>query len=59
MVFQLINARVFGKTDSDTIEDFSGGYSFEEAFVTPFQPARPAGENRLQTRSEETARKEN
>lgn len=38
MVFHLINEQVFGKQDSDTLEDFSDIYSFEEAFVAPFLP---------------------
>lgn len=38
MVFNLIEAGVFGKTDTDSLEDFRGGYSFHEAFVVPFQP---------------------
>lgn len=38
MVFHLIEAGVFGKSDKDSIEDFKGGYSFHEAFVRPFLP---------------------
>jgi uncharacterized repeat protein (TIGR04138 family) len=38
MVFALINASIFGKSDDDCIEDFKAVYSFEDAFVTPFQP---------------------
>jgi uncharacterized repeat protein (TIGR04138 family) len=38
MVFQLVDSGVFGKTDSDSIEDFRGGYTFHEAFVVPFLP---------------------
>ena len=41
IVFNLIEARVFGKTEHDTIQDFGGGYDFEEAFVKPFQPSQP------------------
>src|SRR5213083_2620229 len=43
MVFNLINAGVFVKTDEDSIEDFKNVYDFEEAFVRPFAPAKPAG----------------
>jgi uncharacterized repeat protein (TIGR04138 family) len=43
MVYELIRVGVFGKTDSDSIDDFKGGYDFHEAFVVPFQPASPAG----------------
>jgi uncharacterized repeat protein (TIGR04138 family) len=40
MVFNLIEAGVFGKTDTDSREDFKDGYSFHEAFVVPFQPEK-------------------
>jgi len=44
MVFNLIRAGIFGKTDTDTIEDFRNGYDFCEAFVKPFLPeARDCG----------------
>jgi uncharacterized repeat protein (TIGR04138 family) len=41
MVFNLIAAGVFGKTEEDSIEDFKNVYDFEEAFVRPFAPAKP------------------
>ena len=41
MVFNLIGAGVFGKTEQDSIEDFKNVYDFEEAFVKPFAPAKP------------------
>jgi uncharacterized repeat protein (TIGR04138 family) len=40
IVFDLIGAGVFGKTDSDTLEDFRGGLDFQAAFVQPFEPVR-------------------
>ena len=43
IVFNLIEARVFGKTDEDTRADFVGHYDFEEAFVKPFLPTGAAG----------------
>jgi len=43
MVFNLIHAGVFGKTEEDSIEDFKNVYDFEEAFVKPFAPEKPAG----------------
>jgi uncharacterized repeat protein (TIGR04138 family) len=44
IVFNLIEYHVFSKTESDRREDFTDLYSFDEAFVKPFQPARrPAG----------------
>ncbi len=42
MVFNLIGAGVFGKTEEDSIEDFKNVYDFEEAFVKPFVPSKPA-----------------
>jgi uncharacterized repeat protein (TIGR04138 family) len=39
MVFNLIEAGVFGRADDDRIEDFENGFCFEEAFVAPFRPA--------------------
>jgi hypothetical protein len=38
MVFNLIEAGVFGRADDDRIEDFENGFSFEEAFLEPFRP---------------------
>ena len=42
IVFNLIEYNVFAKTESDKREDFSDIYSFDEAFVKPFQPTRRA-----------------
>lgn len=40
MVFNLIDEKVFGKQDSDSKDDFSSIYNFDDAFVKPFQPRR-------------------
>jgi uncharacterized repeat protein (TIGR04138 family) len=48
MVFNLIGAGVFGKTEQDSIEDFKNVYDFEEAFVRPFAPAKPSAKNPAQ-----------
>ena len=40
IVFNLIEYNVFSKTDNDRLEDFSEVYTFEDAFVKPFQPKR-------------------
>lgn len=40
IVFNLIDYNVFSKTDTDRKEDFSDIYTFEEAFVKPFEPQR-------------------
>ena len=42
MVFNLIGAGIFGKTDEDSIEDFKSVYDFQEAFVKPFAPKEKA-----------------
>ena len=42
MVFNLIDAGIFGKTDQDTIDDFKACYTFHEAFVAPYVPEKPA-----------------
>jgi uncharacterized repeat protein (TIGR04138 family) len=42
MVFNLIEAGIFGKTEEDSLEDFKNVYDFEVAFVKPFTPAKPA-----------------
>src|ERR1700736_170083 len=40
MVFNLIDAGIFGKTERDSIEDFKNVYDFEEVFVKPFAPTK-------------------
>jgi uncharacterized repeat protein (TIGR04138 family) len=39
IVFSLIRAGEFQKTEEDSIEHFKNGFSFREAFVDPFLPA--------------------
>lgn len=39
IVFLFIENGVFGKQDSDTLDDFDEIYTFEEAFTKPFLPA--------------------
>ena len=41
IVFNLVEAGRLGKTESDSREDFKGGYDFEEAFLQPFEPQQP------------------
>jgi uncharacterized repeat protein (TIGR04138 family) len=38
IVFNLIEVGLLGKNDQDSIEDFAGGYDFDEAFRLPFLP---------------------
>ncbi|AKC81569.1 hypothetical protein IMCC26134_00085 [Verrucomicrobia bacterium IMCC26134] len=40
IVYNLIDYNVFSKTESDRREDFEGIFTFEAAFVAPFQPRR-------------------
>ena len=41
IVFNLIEYKVFSKTETDRLEDFAAIYDFEEAFVKPFLPVLP------------------
>jgi uncharacterized repeat protein (TIGR04138 family) len=41
MVFILIGAGIFVKTEEESMEDFKSVYDFEEAFVKPFAPEKP------------------
>lgn len=38
VVFNLVEVGLLGKTEEDSIEDFSDGYDFDEAFRLPFLP---------------------
>ena len=38
MVFHLIDEQMFGRQDSDSLDDFDGVIDFDDAFVAPFQP---------------------
>jgi uncharacterized repeat protein (TIGR04138 family) len=38
MVFNLVNAGIFGKTEDDTLESFRDLFDFQEEFVGPFLP---------------------
>lgn len=40
LVFNLVEANVFSKTDRDTLEEFRAGLDFDEAFTAPFRPKR-------------------
>jgi uncharacterized repeat protein (TIGR04138 family) len=42
MVFNLIGAGIFGKTEEDSIDDFKNVFDFQEAFVKPFAPEKLA-----------------
>ena len=38
VVFNLIEAEVFSKSEADQLSDFDGVFGFEEAFDAPFRP---------------------
>jgi len=40
IVFNMIEHKVASKTDSDTRDDFKGGYNFEDVFRKPFVPSK-------------------
>lgn len=46
IVFQLVEYGVFGRTEEDSLEDFSGSYNFLDAFVKPFLPERAPAEKK-------------
>ena len=42
IVFNMIEHGIASKTESDKREDFSGNFSFDNAFRKPFLPVKPA-----------------
>jgi uncharacterized repeat protein (TIGR04138 family) len=38
IVFNIVEAGLFSKTDTDTRDDFQNGYTFDDAFRKPFLP---------------------
>ncbi|MEM1058868.1 MAG: Minf_1886 family protein [Verrucomicrobiota bacterium] len=40
IVFNLVGGGVLGKTDTDRPEDFKNGFTFDEAFVAPYEARR-------------------
>jgi len=42
MVYNFIREGIFGKTETDSIEDFRNGFDFREAFVVPYLPEKAA-----------------
>ena len=41
LVFNLVEEGLLGKTEEDSIEDFTPGYDFEAAFIEPFRATKP------------------
>jgi uncharacterized repeat protein (TIGR04138 family) len=52
MVFNMVEANLLSKTNTDSREDFKGGYSFEEAFRKPFLPSAQAREPEPEVKSQ-------
>ena len=44
IVFHLVEHGILGKTDEDSLDDFSGGYDFHDAFSDPFIPKTRRGQ---------------
>jgi len=42
IVFNMVEHELLAKTEDDSLDDFTGGYDFEEAFRQPFLPPEPA-----------------
>lgn len=43
VVYNLIQVGYFGKNEGDSLEDFQGGFDFDDAFTVPFLPKRKNG----------------
>lgn len=46
IVFQLVDYGVLGRTPDDKLEDFCGGYDFDDAFLGPFRPDKRTAKGR-------------
>lgn len=51
IVFNLVEFGVFGKTETDSVEDFNAVYDFRKVFVEPFQPSKAFLAERMPTMS--------
>ena len=38
IVFNMVNKKILGKTEEDSLDDFNGGFDFDAAFRAPFEP---------------------
>ena len=55
IVFCLIKVGMLGCTDSDKLEDFTGGYDFKDAFQTPFLPDKDTTGDQQRTNTDKDA----
>src|SRR5450432_1067884 len=49
IVFNLVNSGVLGKNDTDSPNDFKNVFTFDDAFVKPFEPRSPTASVRKTT----------
>jgi uncharacterized repeat protein (TIGR04138 family) len=40
VVFNMVDANLLAKTETDSLEDFKGVYDFDETFAKPFRPTK-------------------
>ncbi len=57
IVFNLVNASVLGKNDTDSPSDFKNVFSFDDAFVKPFVPRNVTLPVRKKTASTKTKKR--
>jgi uncharacterized repeat protein (TIGR04138 family) len=57
VVYLLIGKGIFGKSEQDSLSDFSGVYTFHDAFVVPYLPTG-VGKRSVMRRSSRVRRKE-
>src|ERR1700734_1490950 len=57
IVFNLVNASVLGKNDTDSPSDFKNVFTFDDAFVKPFVPRKVAPPVRKKTSSTKTKKR--
>ncbi|NDV61191.1 hypothetical protein G0Q06_01865 [Puniceicoccales bacterium CK1056] len=57
IVFNLVEFGIFGKTETDCLEDFNHVYDFKTAFVEPFQPSKAFLEDHMPSMSKPSLQK--
>ena len=40
IVFNMVNRKILGKTEEDSLNDFNAGFDFDTAFRAPFEPEK-------------------
>lgn len=54
IVFNMVDQGLLSKTETDSREDFKGGFDFDRAFLQPFRPRREDPSNAGKPRAEQT-----